>query len=72
MLHTGWYWPVLHCADLGGVSMYSATANNVAQPVKLSHTEFTLTQFCVQYVLMEAVKDTLEMTLVHIIASTIY
>ena len=72
MLHTGWHWPVLQCTDLGGVGTYLATANDVPQVVNLSHAEFTLTKFCVQYVLVEAIKDTLEMTLVLVIASTIY
>ena len=72
MLHTGWHWPVFYCADFGEVSMYLTTASDVPQVVNLSHTELTLTQFCVQYVLMEVVKDTVEMMHMRIIASTVY
>ena len=72
MFHTGRHWPVLYCTDLGGVGTYLAAANYVPQVINLSHTELTLTQFCIQYVLMEAVKDTSEMMLMLIIASTVY
>ena len=72
MLHTGWYWPVLYYTDLGGVATYLAAVNDVSQVVNFSYTEFTLTQFCIQYVLMEVVKDTSEMTLMFVIASNIY
>ena len=71
MLHTGWCWPVFHCADLGGVSTYLAAANDVPQVVNLPYAEFTLTQFCVQYMLTEVVKDTSEMTLMLVIADII-
>ena len=45
MLHTGWHWPVLHCADLGAVGTYLAAANDVPQVVNLTHAEFTFTKF---------------------------
>ena len=72
MLHTGWHWPILYHANFGGVSTYRATANDVPQVVNLSHAEFILTQLCIQYVLMEVVKDTSEMMLLLVIANTIY
>ena len=72
MLYTGWHWPVLHCADLGGVGTYLATANDVPLVVNLSHTKFTLTQFHIQYVLMQVVKDISQMMLVLVITSTVY
>ena len=72
MLHTGWYWPVFYCTDLGGIGTYLAAANNVSRVVNLSHTEFTLTQFCIQYMLTEVVKNTSEMTLMLVITSTVY
>ena len=72
MLYAGWYWPVLYCINLGGFGMYLAAANDVSQIVNFSHTKFTLTQFHVQYVLTEVVKDTSEMTLMPVIASTVY
>ena len=72
MLYTGFRWSVFSCADFGGVSAHLATANDVPYIFNLPHTQCTLTQFYVQYMLMEAVKDTSKMTLVLIIASTIY
>ena len=72
MLHTGWHWPNFHCTDFGGVGTYLVAANDVPQVVNLSQTKFTLSQFCVQYMLIEVVKDTSEMTLVLIISSTVY
>ena len=72
MLHTGGYWPVFYWTDLGGVGTYFAAANDVSQVVNLSHTKFTLTKFCAQYVLMESVTGTSEMMLLLVITSTIY
>ena len=71
MLYTGWHWQVLYCADSGGVGTYLTATNDVPQVVNLLRAEFTLTQFHIQYVLTEVVKDTLELTLVLVIASTI-
>ena len=72
MLYIGWHWPVLYCTDFGAVGTYLTTANDVPQVVNLSQTELTLTQFHIQYVLTEVAKDTSEMILVLVIASTVY
>ena len=72
MLHTCWYWPVFYRTNLGRVGTYLAAANDVAQVVNLTHAEFTLTKFRIQYMFAKMVKDTSEMTLVLIIACAVY
>ena len=72
MLHTCRYWPVFYRTNLGRVGTYLAAANDMAQVVNLTHAEFTLTKFRVQYMFTKTVKDTSKMTLVLIIASTVY
>ena len=72
MLYTCWYGPIFYSTNLGRVGTYLTAANDMSQVVNLSHTEFTLTKFRVYYMLTKSVKDTSEMTLVLIIAITVY
>ena len=72
MLYTCWYGPVFYRTNLGRVGTYLAAANDMSQIVNLTHPEFTLTKFRIQYMFTKTVKDTSEMMLVLIIASTVY
>ena len=72
MLDTCRYGPIFYSTNLGRVGTYLAAADDVSQVVNLTHTEFTLTKFRVQYMLTKSVKDTSEMTLVLVITSTVY
>ena len=72
MLYTCRYRPIFYSTNLGRVGTYLAAADDVSQVVNLTHTEFTLTKFRVQYMLTKSVKDTSEMTLVLVITSTVY
>ena len=72
MLHTCWYQPVFYRTNLGRFDTYLAASNDMSQVVNLMHAKFTLTKFHIQYMFMKMVKDTPEMMLVLVIASTVY
>ena len=72
MLHTCWYWPAFYRTYLGRVGTYLTTTNDMSQVVNLMHAECTLTKFHIYYMFTKLVKDTSEMTLVLVIASTVY